>query len=94
MSMRRTVQALENTCSLHFANLCPEHDECFCKKVNLHLQQLRSQRAAVQMEMEMKSYQPWSGASLHPDGAGVLDAVRIVWGVPLSKCRCSAASVC
>ena len=84
ISTKNAVQALEYTCSLQFANLCPEHDERFCKKVSLCLQQLGGQRAAVQMEMQMKSYQPWSGAPLHPDGAGVLDAVCVARGVLLS----------
>lgn len=77
MPMRNAVQALEYSCSLQFVNLCPEHDECFCKKVSLYLQKPSSQRAAVQMEMQVKSYQPWSGAPLHHDGAGVLGAVHI-----------------
>lgn len=36
------------------------------------------------MEVQMKSFQPWSGAPLHPDGAGVLGVVHIARGVPLS----------
>lgn len=75
--MRNAVQALDYNCSLQFAKLCPERGECFCKKVNLCLQQLWGQRAAVQVEMQMKRYQTQSGALLHPDSAGVLDVVRI-----------------
>lgn len=33
---------------------------------------------------QVKSYQPWSGAPLHHDGAGVLGAVHIDQGVLLS----------
>lgn len=84
ISMRNAVQAPEYNCSLQFANLCPEHDDRFCKKVNLHLQQLWGQRAAVQVEMQLKSYQTWSRAILHPDNAGAVHAVRIARGVPLS----------
>ena len=84
VSTTSAVQALECSCNLQFANLCPEHDECFCKKVTLCLQPLWGQGAAVQVEMQMKSYGTQSGALLHPDGAGVLDVVHIAWGMPLT----------